>query len=333
MTSKKSCSKQNTAKFKRRKSPPYNSSDCKDRKMKGNDGTMWESIKRKDGVYTWRRLKKQTKASNSCRKQSSSKYKRRKSPPYEARDCKGKEMKGNDGTIWISSEKKDGSYMWKRSKSKPGKPSKQDKEDKKPKKGNNYSIQITKDSKLTTIDITNKMQNYIDKNYSNIKKITPKISDDLADKIIKFVNQSRLTATWKEKGFYQAYTSWKWSWYKFSYNKSAHVSIDVEMFVPKIRKIDQPVFNKWFKKQFKGLQCHEEQHRDIVFNGADKLGDKLRKVTQAQLIKDFSKICSEYFAKMNQDNVIFDEQTTHGCVLHSGKGQFFNKCEIECNLY
>ena len=35
MPSKKSCSKQNTAKFKRRKSPPYNSSDCKDRKMKG----------------------------------------------------------------------------------------------------------------------------------------------------------------------------------------------------------------------------------------------------------------------------------------------------------
>ena len=112
--------------------------------------------------------------------------------------------------------KKDGSYMWKRSKSKPVKPIK---EDKKPKKGNNYSIQITKNSKLITIDITNKMQNYIDKNYSNIKKITPNISDDLADKIIKFVNQSRLTATWKERGFYQAYTTWRWSWYKYTYNK------------------------------------------------------------------------------------------------------------------
>ena len=55
--------------------------------------------------------------------------------------------------------------------------------------------------------------------------------------------------------------------------------------------------------------------------------------TDAQLIKDFNKICKEYFEKMNQNNAIFDDQTTHGCVLHSGKGQFFNKCEIECNLY
>ena len=54
MSSKKRCSKQNTANFKRRKSPPYKSSDCKGRKMKGNDGDMWESIQRKDGVYTWK---------------------------------------------------------------------------------------------------------------------------------------------------------------------------------------------------------------------------------------------------------------------------------------
>ena len=330
MPGKKSCSKQTAANFKRRKSPPYKSSDCKGRKMKGNDGDMWESIQRKDGVYTWRRLKNENKATGYCMKQSSAKYKRRKSPPYEARDCKDREMTGNDGTLWISSEKKDGSYMWKRSKSKPVKPIK---EDKKPKKGNNYSIQITKNSKLITIDITNKMQNYIDKNYSNIKKITPNISDDLADKIIKFVNQSRLTATWKERGFYQAYTTWKWSWYKYSYNNTAYVSVDVKMFVPKIRKIEQPVFNRWFKKQLKGLQCHEEQHRDIVMNGAERLREKLNNITQAQLIKDFSKICEEYFDKMSQDNRIFDDQTTHGCVLHSGKGQFFNKCEIECNLH
>ena len=45
------------------------------------------------------------------------------------------------------------------------------------------------------------MQNYIDKNYSSIKKITPNISDDLADKIIKFVNQSRLTKIGKKKDF------------------------------------------------------------------------------------------------------------------------------------
>ena len=127
MSSKKRCSKQTTANFKRRKSPPYKSFDCKNRKMKGNDGTMWKSIKRKDGVYTWRRVKNQSKESSSCRKQSSSKYKRRKSPPYEAKDCKDKEMKGNDGTLWISSKKKDGSYMWKRSKSKSVKPIKEDK--------------------------------------------------------------------------------------------------------------------------------------------------------------------------------------------------------------
>ena len=129
-----------------------------DRKMKGNDGTMWQSIQRKDGVYTWRRLKNENQASGSCMKHTSPKYKRRKSPPYEAKDCKDREIKGNDGTLWISSKKKDGSYMWKRSKSKSVKPIK---EEKKPKKGNNYSIQITKNSKLITIDITNKMQNYI----------------------------------------------------------------------------------------------------------------------------------------------------------------------------
>ena len=39
---------------------------------------------------------------------------------------------------------------------------------------------------------------------------------------------------------------------------------------------------------------------------------------------------------MNQNNAIFDDQTTHGCVLHSGKGQFLInvKLNVICiNLY
>ena len=42
-----------------------------------------------------------------------------------------------------------------------------------------------------------------------------------------------------------------WSWYKDSYNNTAHVSVDVKMFVPKIRKIDQPVFNRGLKNNLK----------------------------------------------------------------------------------
>ena len=44
-------------------------------------------------------------------------------------------------------------------------------------------------------------------------------------------------------------------------------------------------------------------------NGVERLREKLNNITQAQLIKDFSKISEEYFDKMTQDNRIFDDQT------------------------
>lgn len=47
----------------------------------------------------------------TCEKQQTKKYKLRNSPPYSAMDCKGKTMKGKDGT-YISKPDKNNTYKW-----------------------------------------------------------------------------------------------------------------------------------------------------------------------------------------------------------------------------
>jgi len=46
-----------------------------------------------------------------CEKQQTKKYKLRNSPPYSAMDCKGKTMKGKDGT-YVSKPDKNNRYKW-----------------------------------------------------------------------------------------------------------------------------------------------------------------------------------------------------------------------------
>ncbi len=48
----------------------------------------------------------------TCQKNTTRKYKERPSPPYHASDCKGKSMKGNDGTMYISKADAKGIYKW-----------------------------------------------------------------------------------------------------------------------------------------------------------------------------------------------------------------------------
>lgn len=47
----------------------------------------------------------------SCKRQTSQKYKTRKSPSYSAQDCKGKTMKGKDG-MYVSHPDKNNVYKW-----------------------------------------------------------------------------------------------------------------------------------------------------------------------------------------------------------------------------
>ena len=47
----------------------------------------------------------------SCKRQTSQKYKTRKSPSYSAQDCKGKTMKGKDG-MYVSQPDKNNVYKW-----------------------------------------------------------------------------------------------------------------------------------------------------------------------------------------------------------------------------
>lgn len=51
-TSKSKCQKQETKKYKTRKSPPYPASSCKRMKKKGNDGKFYIS-KVVGGSYRW----------------------------------------------------------------------------------------------------------------------------------------------------------------------------------------------------------------------------------------------------------------------------------------
>lgn len=47
----------------------------------------------------------------SCKKQTSQRYKTRKSPSYSAQDCKGKTLKGKDG-LYVSKPDKNNVYKW-----------------------------------------------------------------------------------------------------------------------------------------------------------------------------------------------------------------------------
>jgi|MDTC01.3.fsa_nt_gb hypothetical protein len=48
----------------------------------------------------------------SCRKQRTSKYTTRNSPPFPANQCQGRKMKGNDGTFYLSKPDKRGIFRW-----------------------------------------------------------------------------------------------------------------------------------------------------------------------------------------------------------------------------
>lgn len=48
----------------------------------------------------------------SCKRLTQKKYMLRGSPPYKANTCKDKEMKGNDGMMYISKPDKNGTYKW-----------------------------------------------------------------------------------------------------------------------------------------------------------------------------------------------------------------------------
>ena len=49
----------------------------------------------------------------SCIEKTTKKYTARKSPPYPANECKGKEKKGNNGKMYVSTADKNGRYRWK----------------------------------------------------------------------------------------------------------------------------------------------------------------------------------------------------------------------------
>ena len=53
------CERLTLKKYKSRPGPPYpgNQAGCRGLKMEGNDGVMYESVARKDGVYRWVKVK------------------------------------------------------------------------------------------------------------------------------------------------------------------------------------------------------------------------------------------------------------------------------------
>jgi len=48
----------------------------------------------------------------NCTKKTQTKYLTRGSPPYSAGDCKTLKMKGNDGSFYVSTADKNGTYKW-----------------------------------------------------------------------------------------------------------------------------------------------------------------------------------------------------------------------------
>ena len=129
------CVKQTTKKYTspKRKSPPYPANECCGEIYEGNDGNTWESIKNKKGICQWKKISskpkkeyaKDTKEKDSkkCVKQTTKKYTsaKRKSPPYPANECCGKELMGNNKKMWKSIRNKKGVCQWKQVKSTSGK--------------------------------------------------------------------------------------------------------------------------------------------------------------------------------------------------------------------
>ena len=129
------CVKQTTKKYTspKRKSPPYPANECCGEIYEGNDGNTYESVADKKGICKWKKISskprkehvKDTKKRNSkkCVKQTTKKYTsaKRKSPPYPANECCGKEMMGNNKKMWRSVRNKKGVCQWKQVKSTSGK--------------------------------------------------------------------------------------------------------------------------------------------------------------------------------------------------------------------
>ena len=129
------CVKQTTKKYTspKRKSPPYPANECCGEIYEGNDGNTWESIKNKKGICQWKKISSKPrkeyvkdtreKDSKKCVKQTTKKYTsaKRKSPPYPANECCGKELMGNNKKMWKSIRNKKGVCQWKQVKSPTGK--------------------------------------------------------------------------------------------------------------------------------------------------------------------------------------------------------------------
>tara|TARA_Y100000389_G_scaffold9587_2_gene8910 strand:- start:25 stop:1224 length:1200 start_codon:yes stop_codon:yes gene_type:complete len=129
------CVKQTTKKYTspKRKSPPYPANECCGETYEGNDGNTYESIANKKGVCQWKKISSKSrkehvkdtkeKDSKKCVKQTTKKYSspKRKSPPYSANECCGKELMGNNKKMWKSIRNKKGVCQWKQVKSPIGK--------------------------------------------------------------------------------------------------------------------------------------------------------------------------------------------------------------------
>ena len=129
------CVKQTNKKYTspKRKSPPYPANECCGEIYEGNDGNTWESIKNKKGICQWKKISskprkeyvkdKREKDKKKCVKQTTKKYTspKRKSPPYPANECCGKELMGNNKKMWKSRRNKKGVCQWKQVKSPTGK--------------------------------------------------------------------------------------------------------------------------------------------------------------------------------------------------------------------
>jgi hypothetical protein len=301
------------------------------------EGSNWEVIKRRNEALTWRKMEhsKNKASKNKASKNKASKNKASKKKASKKKASKKKASKKKDSKNKASKNKasknkasKNKASKNKDSKKKYSKTINLNKEINN--KRNSYDITIYIRNKYNYINITGKIQNYIDKNYPRVKNITGNIEAALSDKIIQFVNEDRITSTWAKRGVYQAYTSWKYRWGLNPSSQQYYMEIDLNIYVPYIGKIKQPLFNKWFNAQEVGLKCHEDQHKSLVINQLNGLKAELESLTNSQLEMSWSQVTGKYTSKISNDNDIFDNQTRHGCIFNAGKGPFFNKCKLNC---